>query len=290
MILKKSVIGLIVATSLASVSAHAWTNGDFNGNVNIGGNIANDIYSQKWAWSIGSGLDNFSNKISEMTENSTKLSITMTEDKAILLGKTNEAFWAPSTGVGAVPNISFTNYKGEAVTLENETSSGRVSFTLPVKDSSGAEEVGQLSVNAVAVGYMVTGASTGPAVLFNSMFAENSGNVFWGGIQTNRQNAIQSGKAAASKVLTFGGVSSGELIGQLQQVHSNIPNIPLDASYVAVTDWTRPVESAAFPDSVAAAGYALGIENGQSIDLSFNNQVTKTTDWVAPLNVQVTYQ
>ncbi|ELD0539747.1 fimbrial protein [Escherichia coli] len=287
--MKKALIALVVASSVVSWGAHAWTNGDFNGTVNIGGNIANDIYSQKWAWSVGSGLDGFSHKISDMTDAGKKLVITLTDNKAILLGKTTEAFWAPGTGVGAVPNISFTDYKGATVTLSESGTNGVVSFSLPIKDSS-ESEVGQLRVNAVAVGYMATGASTVKNVLLNTMYADSAQNVFFGGVQKIKTNAIQSGKAGASKVADFGGVTLAELVTQLNQVHSNIQNSPLDGGYVAVTDWTRPSESAMFPDSVATSGYALGIESGQQMEAVFNEAVTKATNWSAPLNIQVTYQ
>ena len=90
--MKKTLIALAVAASAVSGIAHAWTNGDFNGSVDIGGSISADDYRQKWSWAIGSGLNGFSNILTEMTDSGTKLIITVHGNKPILLGKTTEAF------------------------------------------------------------------------------------------------------------------------------------------------------------------------------------------------------
>ncbi|MBV6937945.1 fimbrial protein, partial [Escherichia coli] len=37
------------------------------------------------------------------------------------------------------------------------------------------------------------------------------------------------------------------------------------------------------------AAYALGIANGQTIEATFDQAVTASTQWSAPLNVAVTY-
>ena len=40
---------------------------------------------------------------------------------------------------------------------------------------------------------------------------------------------------------------------------------------------------------VIASSYALGIDQGQTIEATFTNPVVSTTQWSAPLNVAVTY-
>ncbi|EEU0721020.1 fimbrial protein, partial [Escherichia coli] len=52
--MKKTLIALAVAASAVSGMAHAWTNGDFNGSVDIGGSITADDDRQKWLWAVGS--------------------------------------------------------------------------------------------------------------------------------------------------------------------------------------------------------------------------------------------
>jgi hypothetical protein len=44
----KTLIALAMAASAVSGVAHAWTSGDFDGTVDIGGNITVDNYSNMW--------------------------------------------------------------------------------------------------------------------------------------------------------------------------------------------------------------------------------------------------
>ncbi|WP_407903997.1 fimbrial protein [Escherichia coli] len=287
--MKKTLIALVVATSaVTSYSAMAWQEGDFNGTVNIGGVITDDNYKAKWSWDIGSDLNSFSNKVSEMTDSGKKLTISVTENKSILLGKTTEASFAPSRGVGAAPNISFTDYKGVPVQLSETGTDGKVKLVLPMKNNTD-QEIGNLTVNATAVGYMVAGTSALSTSLINSLYADNSFDALFGGVQMNSANAIQKGNAAASKVAALGGVTLNELMDQLKAKHANISGSVFDRNTVQATDWTN-FASNKYPDAVAAAGYALGIESGEKIEANFNTAVNKTTEWKAPLNVQVSYQ
>ena len=97
--MKKTMIALALAASAVSGMAHAWTNGDFNGSVDIGGSITADDYRQKWSWTIGSGLDGFNNALTELTNGGKSLTITVNGDKPILLGKTNVAFATLNQGM-----------------------------------------------------------------------------------------------------------------------------------------------------------------------------------------------
>lgn len=111
--MKKTMIALALAASAVSGMAHAWTNGDFNGSVDIGGSITADDYRQKWSWAIGSGLDGFNNALTELTNGGKSLTITVNGDKPILLGKTNVAFATPVVGgVGAIPLITLSGADG----------------------------------------------------------------------------------------------------------------------------------------------------------------------------------
>jgi len=44
-----------------------------------------------------------------------------------------------------------------------------------------------------------------------------------------------------------------------------------------------------FKDGITAASYVLGIDTGQTLEATFDNPMTATTKWSAPLNVAVTY-
>ncbi|HFI4472209.1 TPA: fimbrial protein, partial [Escherichia coli] len=68
--MKKTLIALAVAASaVVSGSAMAWTNGNFNGSVDIGGSVTvGDNFAQKWAWQTGTSLGAFDGNAKEMTD------------------------------------------------------------------------------------------------------------------------------------------------------------------------------------------------------------------------------
>ena len=68
--MKKTLIALAVAASaVVSGSAMAWTNGNFNGSVDIGGSVTvGDNFAQKWAWQTGTSLGAFDGNAKKMTD------------------------------------------------------------------------------------------------------------------------------------------------------------------------------------------------------------------------------
>ncbi|EDK0169344.1 fimbrial protein [Salmonella enterica] len=283
--MKKTLIALAVAASAVSGMAHAWTNGNFNGTVGIGGSITADDYRQKWSWAVGSDINGFSNTLTEMTENGTKLTITVSDNKPILLGKTNEAFSAPvSGGVGAIPEISFTDYTGASVVLTNpagELNKGHVYLILPMKNADGTK-IGSVKVNASYAGVEAIGGNSGADGDLESLWA-TPGNIFYGGLATNVSGAeLQNGDDAAARTALFGSLSLNDMLGQIQAVKPNITSL--------VSQKSSSDENMKYTDgTVVSAAYSLGIANGQTIEATFDKPVTTTTQWSAPLNVAVTY-
>ncbi|HHH7924921.1 TPA: fimbrial protein [Escherichia coli] len=280
--MKKTLIALAVAASAVSGMAHAWTNGDFNGSVDIGGNIVADNFSQKWSWAVGSDINGFSNALTDLTEGGTKLTITVNGDKPILLGKTNEAFSTPSVGGwGAIPQIAFTDYEGASVEFKNpegQINKGLAYVVLPMKNAEGTK-VGSVKVNASYAGAALESDGT-YASLF-SVYGGAADHIFNGGIPTNvYQAGLSSGIAAAQRTALFGSLSKDELIAQLQAVEP--------AAVADVRDYSGTA-STAMENNTTSAAYALGIANGQTIEATFDRAVTASTQWSAPLNVAVTY-
>lgn len=283
--MKKTLIALAVAASAVSGMAHAWTVGDFNGSVSIGGNITADDYRQKWSWSVGSDINGFQNVLTDLTEKGTKLTITVNGDKTILLGKTNEAFAAPvEGGVGAIPLIAFTDYEGAPVELKNpegEINKGLAYFVLPMKNAEGTK-VGSVKVNASYAG-VALGSKGTYANLF-SLYSAGMNQIFFGGLPVNvAQAEFTSGIDAAQRTALFGSLSKDELIAQLQAVE---PAAAADVRDYGHSSSTAMVKT---ENSVTSAAYALGIVNGQTIEATFDQPVTASTQWLAPLNVAVTY-
>ncbi|MBN6462838.1 fimbrial protein [Escherichia coli] len=283
--MKKTLIALAVAASAVSGMAHAWTNGDFNGSVNIGGSITADDYRQKWSWAVGSDLNGFSNVLTDLTEGGTKLTITVSGDKPILLGKTNEAFSTPvAGGLGAIPQIAFSDYEGASVELKNpegETNKGLAYVVLPMKNAKGTK-VGSVKVNASYAG-VALGSKGTYANLF-SVYSNAKGRIFNGGIPYNVAGAeFTSGIAAAERTALFGSLSKDELAAQLQAVEPDAAADVRDYGKSSATDM------AVGTNSNTSAAYALGIANGQTIEATFDHPVTASTQWSAPLNIAVIY-
>ncbi|EHJ2160634.1 fimbrial protein, partial [Salmonella enterica] len=258
--------------------------GDFNGSVDIGGNIIADNFSKKWEWAVGNSINGFNNKLTDLTENGKKLTITVQGNKPILLGRTTEAFATPTAGgCGAIPQIAFTDYEGQAVTLESpagETNKGLASFVLPMKDATGAK-VGSVKVNASYAG-VALGSKGSYANLF-SVYSRDVDGIFNGGIPTNiAWSELFSGVAAAERTALFGSLSQADMTTQLQAVEP--------AAAANVRDYGHAsTPMAASVNSATSAAYALGVADGQTIEATFDNAVTASTEWSAPLNVAVTY-
>lgn len=266
---------------MASGSALAsWsTGGDFKGTIEIGGTIEKDDYKNKWLWKVGNGFDNFEHSTNELRSNGTKLVIQVSENKPILLGKTSEAFSSPGVGVpGVVPKITFSDYKGTAVTLQGGTTAGSHYFELPVKNEQAEDQIGTLRVNVTAAGVV---AKQGDAVIdLHSLYATQDSEVFYGGLVSD--SVLESAALAAETTASFGSQSREDLVQQIQAV---------DSSLTAVNEGAKTTETMFSADrKVVSAAYAMGMSAGQTLEATFNNAVTTETQWTAPLHIVVSYE
>lgn len=274
--MKKNLIALCLA--MASGTSFAWTNGDFNGSIDIGGTIEKNEYKGKWFWKSGTGFDSFEHTTNELRSNGTKLVIQVAEDKPILLGKTSEAFSTPTAGLGAVPNITFNDYKGTAVTLHGGTTAGAHYFDLPVKTDQTDEQIGTLRVNVTAAGAV---AKQGDAAIdIHSVEANQNSEIFYGGLVSS--SSLKSAGFATDTTAAFGSLSRDELVRQVQAV---------DSSLTTVNEGSTIAETMVSDDrKVVSAAYAMGMSSGQTLEATFTNVVKTETKWKAPLNIVVAYQ
>lgn len=289
--MKKTLIALAVAASAVSGMAHAWTNGDFNGSVNIGGSITADDYRQKWSWAVGSDINGFNNALTELTENRTKLTITVNGNKPILLGKTNEAFITPTKG--SIPLISITDYEHKPVTVlaaAGNYNSPDVFFDLAMKNDAGVK-IGTIRVNAQAAGVAVQGnganalTDQNKAESYSLSYNPGGPSVYKGGLPENLGSggSLAAADAASSIIAKFGSLSTDELFQQVKLI------------YPALQDYAHGTKK--YYDNMTsksgavarASSYALGIANGQTIVATFDQAVAASTQWSAPLNVAITY-
>ncbi|MEL9101874.1 fimbrial protein, partial [Escherichia coli] len=175
----------------------------------------------------------------------------------------------------------FTDYEGASVELRNpdgETNKGLAYFVLPMKNAEGTK-VGSVKVNASYAG-VALGSKGTYASLF-SVYGGAADRIFNGGIPVNvAQSELLSGIAAAQRTALFGSLSKDELTAQLQAVEP--------AAVADIRDYGGS-SATSMAASATSAAYALGIANGQTIEATFDQAVTASTQWSAPLNVAVTY-
>lgn len=291
--MKKTLVALAVAVSAVSGMAHAWTNGDFNGSVEIGGSITADDYHQKWSWAVGSNINGFSNELTDLTENGTKLTITVNGNKPILLGKTNKAFSTPTGGVGGIPLISITDYENKPVDVlaaAGNYNSPDVFFSLAMKNDAGVK-IGTVRVNAQAAGVAVRGYAANSTVKPNQAESYSLGinasgpSAYKGGLPGNigSGGSLNEADAAVNIITKFGSPSTDELFQQVKTVY------PVLTNYEHGTGKKYLDLVSADSSRVHASSYALGIANGQTIEATFDHTVTASTRWSAPLNVAIIY-
>ncbi|MCN2058134.1 fimbrial protein [Escherichia coli] len=275
--MKKTMIALALAASAVSGMAHAWTTGDFNGSFDINGTITADEYKEKWEWMTGEGLS-FEHTIKDMTDNQTKLTITQSKATPILLGHTKEAFSAPAVGVGAIPLISFSDYDGKTVNLQSADEATKGYFDLPMKDAEGTK-LGNVKVNVTVAGVLSRSNTDEGKVIIHSVEGSENTNIYYGGLVSS---VAATGSAASSIASKFGNYNHTDLLGQILKVLPEVNNGQKNYGKIK-TDMVQP------GNNVSASSYSLGIDQGQAIEATFTNPVTKTTQWIAPLNVAVTY-
>jgi len=287
--MKKTLIALAVAASAAvsgsALAAASWAPGDFSKTLNFGGSIIADEARQKWSWSAGDSMDNFVHTLRDMTENNTKLRITIREDKPILIGKTDEAFSVPVTGgAAAIPLISFTDAAGERQLLKRVSGSsglGVGTLDLIIKNKDTDEAIGTLRATLTAAA--VRGKSgDSNEVSLDSLYANDNNSIFSGGLPKGEGVLIKEANNAADFIALMGGLSSADILNQIKEVKP-------DVTSVSPQNATTTESMVSTNGEVISASYALGFKNGQTIVAEFTDAVSTTTQWVAPLNIAVTY-
>lgn len=111
--MKKTLIALVVAASAAvSGSAMAWTQGDFNGSVDIGGSISQE--QSTWQWKVGNeSADSINLKLADAVHSGSDNVWNNVGEKSypILLGKTVSEYTGISSGMAPVITYSGDGFK-----------------------------------------------------------------------------------------------------------------------------------------------------------------------------------
>ncbi|WP_270827337.1 hypothetical protein [Aeromonas sp. Y318-1] len=285
MSMNKTLLAVALATAglSANVMALSFTDGDFNGSVDIGGTITVPTATNQWQWATGSGLDTFTHSVTVMTNGYKTLTIPMTADTPLLVGQTKAATVGAVGGVGITPRISLMQADGTtpvAITYKG-TADGKGDMTLPVVDGATPTNVlGSAVVNVKVAGLGV--------YRYNGVVGATSGHdkdglsAFRGAIPTAIGAAIPSEVGASTWIASLGGHDISALTGQLTTLSG------VDSSVITEHNGVSTV-SMAYPDAIYSGAYGLGIASGDNIVVNFTNPVAAETQWKARLNIAVTY-
>lgn len=132
--------------------------GDFQGTVKFGGTITPyDDSLPPWLWKTG-GYTGFSNKISELTGNGTRLTVSAPRDLLLLAGKSERAFEGSKTsGAGIVPVIQLKGSDGSEIRIQWASGTpGQGLLVLPLSVTGDTQTTGTLAAEVQAFGALST--------------------------------------------------------------------------------------------------------------------------------------
>lgn len=283
--MKKTLIALAVAASAAvsgSAMAASWVEGGSGGDVNFGGSITvpNNV---TWMWLLGDGKTDFANKNSEMTDSGKKLVITAANDIPILVGKLKNGIQGSDfTQTGTIPQIAFLS-GGSQVTPEYSNSGG-LSLTVKLLDKTSSAELGSLKINGRSAGAIAMKSLDGAYRMYG--IGNSNNELFKGGLSPVRSQAVWGGRSTSEVVEKFGGPS----VADIQQMVKDYVNDP--SAVFSDENNTWGINRSSDTDMTIPAysiSYGFGVEQGSTLEATFTNPVTSTTEWKAPLTVSITY-
>ena len=259
--------------------------GDFQGAVEFGGGITPyDDSLPPWLWKTG-GYTGFSNKISELTGNGTRLTVSAPYDLLLLAGKSARAFEGSETsGAGIVPVIQLKGSDGSEIHIQwARGTPGQGLLVLPLSVTGDIQTAGTLAAEVQAFGALAWAEDDGFGARITQTLGNNSADayVFNGGVTGTNIWRTVDGLSFISR-MTGGDVSAESLWGQLKQ---SVPGVP-DAPVVA--------DESGYQDLVGkgwfyTGGYALGVVSGTPLNLRFNKPVTGSSVWRASMTVIIRY-
>lgn len=285
--MNKTLLAVALATAglSANVMALTFTDGNFNGSVDIGGTITVPVATNQWQWAAGTGLNAYTHAVTVMTNNYKTLTIPVAADTALLVGQTKAATVGAVGGVGITPRISFMQADGTtpAVITYNGTADGKGVMSLQVVNSTTPTAVlGSAVVNVKAAGVGYSQTSSGDTW---------NGSVAAAGPVTLFQTASNPTPRVAADALTPNpAIAWTEALG-LKGRALMIADMVALSGISAGVDHLGAAGDFGFsaPAEIFSGSYGLGIAAGDKIVVNFTNPVAAETNWKAPLNIAVTY-
>lgn len=270
----------------ASASTGWQSGGDFQGALELGGTITPyDSSLQPWMWKTGRYIS-FNNKINELTDSGSRLTVSAPHDLLLLAGKSERAFGGSVTsGARIVPIIQLTGGDGAEIHIQWVSGTpGRGLLVLPLKVTGDSQTKGSLSAEVQAFGALAWAEEDGFGAKITQTLGNNSGDayMFNGGVPGAANTWRTTDGLNFISRMTEGEVSAESLWRQLKNSVSSVPESPVIA------------DESGYQDLVGegwfyAGAYALGVSSGMPLNLYFNTPVTGKSDWKATMTVVIRY-
>ncbi len=259
--------------------------GEFQGAVVFEGTITPyDDSLPVWLWKTG-GYTGFSNKISALTDNGTRLTVSVPYDLLLLAGKSAHAFEGSETsGAGIVPVIQLVGSDGSEIRIQWASGTpGHGVLVLPVFVAGDTQATGTLTADVQAFGALAWANEDGFGARITQTLGNNSADVyvFNGGVPDSSTWRTVDGLNFISR-MTDNEVSAESIWAQLKL---SVPGVPGSPFIVDESGYQDLVGS----DWFYSGGYALGIPSGTSLDLYFHSPVTGQSVWQAGMSVVIYY-
>lgn len=290
--MNKTLLAVALATAglSANVMALSFSDGNFNGSVDIGGTITVSLATNQWQWAAGEGLDAHKHAVTVMTNNHQTLTIPMAADTPLLVGQTKAATVGAVGGVGLTPQISFMQADGitPAAITWGGTADGKGVMELQVVDGAApTTALGTADVHVKAGGAKLYSLATGVDPLNDYYLAMAS---TYGGAGLFGASAIPP--AYADAIPSSDAYPWIEALGATRTQLAQAQDVIALSGYPTTTPSlypTFPSTSFDMPSAIYTGAYGLGIAAGDEIVVNFDAPVATETQWKAPLNIAVTY-
>ncbi|ELL8642813.1 hypothetical protein RX410_003785 [Escherichia coli] len=262
--MKKTLIALAVAASAAvsgSAMAADWVQNGTGGSVDMGGTLTPADVITPWEVKTGDAVTNLDGHIKKGQR-----TVNITVNKAIpVLGirtQTNQPFTGRE---GISPQVNF-----NSAIDPSQFQEGKTTLTLDVKDNS-SKKIGSLTTKVTAGAlFSWKNDDTGRGNYFSLASINQPGEVFYGGLSTNYDGALDVDQVKNIAPVIF----PGSMDNFTEQGTESI------GKYFSRID-----------DSKYSAFYASGIEQGSKINITLDQPAgTDAIAWKASLPVTVSYQ
>lgn len=282
--MNKTLIAAALAAATLGVSTGAmalsFTDGTFDGGVDIGGDITVPVATNQWQWASGDAIA-FTDAVTAMTNNYKTLTKPMAADTPLLVGQTKAATIGIPGAVGLTPQLVFKDATGNVVApvWENAGNTGKGTMTLPVTAADGTTALGSMTMTVQAAGVQMYGNPASNLSFFVSAADDGSAsNLFKGGVPD--LSGARTSSLALSWITSLGAKNLVELYNDLAIY---VPSIqPPSPGPISVAGFASPT-------AYFTGIYGLGIAQGDNIVVDFTNTVSTTTTWKAPLKMTVSY-